>query len=415
MNNARLALGVLLATAGGGSVAQAQVTSSNMASGRIERHLEFHARAQVDYDNNLARTSDERAALQGVEPEDTIFTPSLEASITQPIGRQAVFLQGVVSYNFHDKNTQLDHDRWNLTAGLANKLGPCGSVLSGSYLRGRSELDDYTLVSRVENVLTVKRVAVDITCVRPPGLGIILSGSKDWGDNSLALVEENDYETTSASGGITYSRPSMGTISLLGGYTRTEYPNRLTLSGQEDGYELTNVGVRLERRLGGRIQADAAFGYSWVNLLAPTLPLPGVPDANSQFEGWIYSVDASYKASGRLTALAGFEKRISPTLIEGRTYEIQTNVDLRANYRIGSRFLASLGALQRKSDSQAGIPINPFTLTDSRTRAVLGSLRYQQSERLSFVLTAQHEKRKADNPAFNYNGERVGLSADFAF
>jgi hypothetical protein len=374
--------------------------------------MSLSAEANVDYDTNVARTSKERAQLQGIEPEDTIFTPSLVAAIVQPIGNQALFLNGSVSYNFHDKNDQLDSDRWALRAGGAAKVGPCGFTLTGGYDRGTSELDDYTLVNRVENVLTVKRVLLDATCQRS-AFGVNATVSKDWGDNSLAVVEENDYETFGSSVSVFFSRPTFGSLGVFGNYSRTKYPNRFVF-GQEDGFDQYGAGVRFERRLGARINADASLSYSWVSLLA-TRPAILFPDANQEFSGLTYSANIDYRASSRITTQLGFQRELVPTLIQGRTYEVQTNFDWSADYRIGSRLVASLGALQRKADTQAGIATNPFSLTDSRTRAIFGSLRYRQSERLSFVLSAQHEKRKADNSAFDYSGERYGLAAAFAF
>jgi hypothetical protein len=411
MKQAHLALGVLLATAGGVSAAQAQVSADTMVGGKVEREVDIRASAEVLYDSNIAHTSDAGAALQGIHPSDTVFSPGVVARVILPVGRQAVFLSGTAGYNFHDKNSQLDHSRWAVNGGFANKFGPCGSAVGGSFTSGRSEINDYTLVERVRNVSTTERVNVGVTCVRPPGIGLFASAEQSWTHNSLAQLSDNESETTSITGGVVYGTPTRLSVSVLGSYATTDYTHRDSIL-DADGYKSWSAGVRLERQLGARIQGIAQVSYT--NAETKGSPLLALLAA-SKFEGVTYSGSLSYRASSRLSFLADFGRQVNPTLIQGGSYELQTNYSLRADYRMGSRILLGVGALQKESDAKGTSVLLPGQLTDSRTRIALATLRYRQSERLSFTLNAQYEKRDANNPEFNYTGERVGLAADFAF
>lgn len=421
MSGERMALGVLLAAVAGVSEAQAQVSADSMVAGRPTRQVEFKAQGKVEYDTNIARSNEAGAIRQGVSPSDTIYSPSLIASAVMPVGQQAVFLQANASYLFHDKNKQLDHSRINAAGGLGGRLGPCGATVTGAYARGRSELEDRTLTSRVQNIATVKSLSVGATCIRPPGIGVLVNVQRDWGSNSLAITQMNNYETTSGTAGVIFGKPTTGSISLIGNYSKTEYNDRPTLTGETPGFETYGGGFRFQRNLGARIQGTATLTYSHVEtltaLVAPPVPPGGtpLPDPQTEFNGLTYSAGVSFRVSSRLKTEATFDRRISPTLIGGKTYELQTNYTLRADYRIGSRFLVGVGAAQRESESRGGVSTDPTTLTDSRTRTVQGSLRYRQNDRLSFALNAQAERRKADNSDFNYNGERYGLAADFTF
>jgi putative beta-barrel porin BBP2 len=411
MNNARLALGLLFATAGGATAAHAQVTADTMVGGSVEREVDIRARAAVLYDSNITHQSDLGATLQGIHASDTVFTPSLVGRVILPVGRQAVYLSGSASYNFHDKNPQLDHSQWNVNAGGGGRFGPCGAGLGGSFTQGRSELDDYTLVARAQNVATTERVNVSLTCVRPPGIGVFVTAEQAWGQNSLDQLQGNEYESTNVSGGVVYGTPTRLSVSLIGSYSTTDYPHRTDIL-QSDGYESWSAGVRLERQLGARIQGALTVSYTSAESKGgPVLPIL----ASTKFEGTTYAGSLSYRASSRLTFLGDFDRSVNPTLIQGGSYQLQTNYSLRADYRLGSRVLVGVGALQKESDAKGTSILVPNQLTESRTRIALATLRYRQSPRLSFTLNGQYEKREADNAQFNYSGERVGLAADLSF
>ena len=103
----------------------------------------------------------------------------------------------------------------------------------------------------------------------------------------------------------------------------------------------------------------------------------------------------------------------------GQTYELQTNYALQADYRIGSRFSIRASGRQSESDIRGaaivpvGIGVN--ILTESRIRSVLGSLRYRQNDRLSFVLSGGYEQRRTNDPDLDYTSERIGLAAELRY
>lgn len=415
MNYGRCGLGaVLFVAVATASAARAQITSDSMVQGRAARQVDINAQGRVEYDSNVARTSKSAAAARGLVVDDIVYSPGVYATIVQPIGQQAVFLNGRVSYLFHDKNTRLDTSRVNATAGAGGRLGPCGAVVSGTYARGRSELDDTTLSEAVENILSLKRVNVGATCIRPGGLGLTLGASRDWADNSLARLEASDYETIGASAGLIYSRPATGSIGLLANYAMTEYRDRPTLSGRTSGYELVAGGVQVERRLGARIQGKASLSYSHVELLDPIILVPGGTSVVSDFDGLTYSANLTFRASSRLRISGNFQRAISPTLVSQQAFEVQTDYEANVDYRLGSRISVSGGIAQKDSNTR-GLLTPGVIVTDSRTRSYLGSIRYRQSDRLSFVLSAAHQRRETDNPLLDYSSDRIGISTDVSF
>jgi hypothetical protein len=382
-----------------------------MIAGTLARSMHADASIKTEYDSNIARTSPQEAALLGLQRDDITYAPTLNLNIVDPVGRQALFLQGSVGYLFHQHNRQLDSEQINLTGGAGASIGRCGSVLSGGFFRGRSQQEQLGAVVNVENILEVKRASLGITCATPAGLGVVFSTSYDQGDNSLPQVAVADFRSTSVSGGIMYGRPSTGSVQLLVSYTRTDTPNTVFPTVGSDGYENQSVGLQFSRRAGGKIQLNATINYSKVNLLTPSnaILLPG-PVSNSS-TGLTYTSGIDYRASSRLQFHGSFNREIKPTLLAGSSYEVQTSYSVRADYKLGARIQIGAGADLGRDAGQATVAaLAATTLTNSEIKGIFASVRYQQSPRIYVVLDARHESRTANLPQFEYTSDRVGLS-----
>ena len=401
----------LIAAAFTASSAAAQVTADSMIGGVQPRSMHVEGSAKAEYDSNVARSSPQAAALLGIRQNDVTYSPTLSVNIIDPIGRQALFLQGSAGYVFHQNNRQLDSEQINLTGGAGVNVGRCGSVLSGGFFRGRSQLEQIAVVTNVTNILEVKRASLGITCATPAGLGLVFTTSYDQGDNSLPQVAVTDFRSTSVSGGILYGRPSTGSVQLLASYTRTDTPNTVFPTIGSDGYENESIGLQLSRRVGGKIQANATINYSKVNLLTPANAiLPPVPPSRSS-TGLTYTSVIDYRASSRLQFHGSFNRQIRPSLLIGSSYEIQTSYNARVDYKLGSRIQVGVGAdLSRDAGQAASAAAVATTLTNSEIKGIFASVRYQQSPRIYVVLDARHESRTANLPQFEYTSDRVGLA-----
>lgn len=414
-NYVALAFGGAALIAAAAGRAEAQVTPDSLIAEPPARVTRLQASMRVDHDTNLAKTSDALAEAQGITKADTIYTPNVSVDAVLPVGRQVIYVQGSAGYLFHQKNKDLDSARYNLAAGAGGRLGPCASVLGGKYQRSRGELDDQFVVENVANILEVTGASLAVTCVRSSGLGVSAMVSRDKGENSSERVEASDYRTTAASGSVSYSRPALGTLALQGSYAKTEYPNRIGETAGPGGFETVSFGLRGDRNLGGRIQAGASVSLTDVKLLDPNGAFSG-QQTGGGFSGLTYSADVSFRASSRLQLQAAAARQTSPSLLRGQGYEIQEDYSVGLDYRIGSRISVGLGADEQRTDARGrsiDVPV-ATTFSEARTRVVYAHLRYRQSRRLSFTLNGQVERRRTDNSQFDYNSERIGLSADLA-
>ena len=397
----RLAFGLMLGAAGLSTPAVAQEA----------RKLDFGLRAEVERDTNVSRSNAAQAASQGITQEDTIFTPGATVDLWIPVGRQAVFLTGTAGYSFYDKNTQLNRERASLKGGVEGRVGPCMGTLSGDLLYGQSEIADVALAQFASNVVKTTRLGVDVSCSTSAGLGAVFSGLQEWSDNSASQLVGSDAERQSLMGGLSYSRPTLGTLTAFTTLENIEYPNRRLLGGGSDGYEMTAIGLTYARQLGARIQGTVSVAYT--NVEPADSGLPGAGSAD--YSGTTYSGDLTYRASSRLQFRGYFSRAVTPTVAVGQQYQVQTGYGIGTDYDLGSRFRLSAGFDQNESDADGVLPPLPNVMTSSTTTAIYGALRYQQNKRLGLTISVRHEERDANTPQFDFKGERYGIAADVAF
>lgn len=369
-----------------------------------ERTLNFGLNAQVDHHSNVARSSKEYADLRGVQRADTVFKPAATIDFFSPIGRQSMFFRGSAGYTFYDRNDQLNREVLDFSGGLNGQLGPCSGTLSGGYTRGLWLLDDPTLIENVENIQTTKNASVNVGCSRSTGLGLTASASKDWVDNDQLL--NADSERTSIMGGVTYTRPALGTLTLFADRQETSYPNRL-LSG---GYTLNAYGVTLARQLGARIQGTVTVAYNRVAQDTPDY-LPPIDD----METTAYSAELTYRASSRLSFQGSFDRAVTPTVTVGQSYDLSEGYRVSGAFDLSSRVTISAGGAWVQRQSNGILPTTRVELTESETTSYFSSVRYRQSDRLSFALNVGREERRTNAPQFDYTNNRIGVGADLTF
>ncbi|HLZ75491.1 outer membrane beta-barrel protein [Phenylobacterium sp.] len=423
MKHRRLTVLALVGTAAVASAAHAQSESGPLAPGQMAqarqaRMAQFLLSANAEYDSNVVRASPTLAAQEGLHLADTTYSPTLNANLVLPVGRQALFLDGNVGYVAHQENTRLDHAKADLNAGVGNKLGPCGSVLTGGYFRGRSELLNTALATTVQDLQEIKKVDFGLTCLRAPGLGLNLDASRSWATNDAPTQSNGNYQSTQLTGSLIYSRPSTGTIALTAADVETDYSQvgLLALVGPS-GYKARSVGLRLERKLGGRIEATATVSYTKAEIEQPVLLAgPATPSARD-FTGLTYTGDVTFRASSRLSAHAGFDKEVKPSLIPGGSFEVHTEYIVGVKYNLGSRIELGLDGQDRNIIVHGDFPaaLAATTLTDAHVKLIEATARYNLTKRLSFLLTGGRETRDANNALFEYSDNKVSLGTEVRF
>ncbi|MFN3514885.1 MAG: outer membrane beta-barrel protein [Phenylobacterium sp.] len=381
----------------------AMLLAAGAAHAQATRQFDLELEARGVYDTNVARSNAAVAALRGVEREDWIFSPSVRANIVQPFGRQAVFLNGAVGYEFYNKNDQLNRERIGLQGGLQTGFGPCRGSLVGGYDRKQSDLRDLTLLT-VENMETITSAGVDAVCGRQAGLGVMASATQKWADNSASSRVTADYTDFMAVAGVVYQRPTFGELNLFGSYGKIKYDNRLVPAGAgfvRDGYERHGAGVRYTRRLGARLQGSVSASYISVEPESPAV---------DDFQGANYSADITFRSSDRLQMALAFAREVTPSNRIETAYSVEDSYRLEGTYAMGSRIKLGLGASYSKADYEGAALTPTFSVTEEEIRRVFGSVGVDIGRRFAVKLDATQEERDANVPGFDYTANRVGLS-----
>ncbi len=379
-------------------------SASAAAGGRFKLQLN----GEVTYDSNVARSDEALAALRGIKPSDVIFTPTLEMDILQPVSRESVFLNGLVGYDFYDKNHVLNNARLDLHGGVNGQLSRCKGTFTAGYARHQSDLQYLTLAA-TKNVEEVKSVTLDGDCGRRIGLAPTFSVSQVWSDESARVLATSSFRALTATVGMAYRRPSFGELSAYVRYNDTTYPDRnlLTVPGLvEDGFKSYSGGARYERKLGAKIELAGHLGYT--SLKPNVAGLIG-------FDGATYGADISVRPSSRIKTTFKFDRSVNPSDRPDTTYSLDEIYSLEGLYSASQRLQFTLGGSQATSHLRGSALISGLDLADERVRAVYGSVRLQMGRRLFFTLDARREVRNANIVSYNYGDTRVGLSVSAAF
>lgn len=401
-----LALGAILSAGGGAAVAQQAPQVPDIVP---ERQWKVDARVSAYYDTNVARTSKAAAAARGLKQEDYVVTPLLAANIVQPVGRQALFLDGLVAYDFYDRNETRDRRRYNVTGGATGVVGPCRPIVYGTYRALQSDLADIDLAT-VNNEQTSKGLAAGVQCGRGVGLGGGVTVQRIDVKNSADRLVVQDYTAETLFTTLSYSAPSLANLSVFYSHASNEYPNRI-IPGRPvgDGFFTETVGGRVERKFGARLNAGASL--SATRLKREFAP----PGQKQKFTATTYQGDASYRAGTRLLLSVNAARNVRPSDRPGKLYDIAEQLEGSARYRLGSRFNVTLGHLYSDVASNVDTLAAGLVVTNSRTNSTYGQVEFRAVGNSSLTFDVRHERRDTNLPSFNYTSTRVGLTAAYSF
>lgn len=401
-----LAFGAMLSAGSGAALAQ-QAPQTPVVS--PERVWKVDARVSAYYDSNVSRTSKAAANIRGLARQDYTITPSLAANIVQPIGQQALFIDGSVGYDFHARNSELDRRRYNVTGGAAAQVGPCRPVFYGSYRAVQSDLAEVDLTT-TNNLQTSKALGVGMQCGRGVGLGGGVSVQRTDVKNSSDKLVESDHTDEALSVSMVYSAPNLIDASLFYNFASTEYPNRINFGRPVgDGFFSESVGLRLQRRFGSRLNAGGSVS-------ATRLKREFTPAGQkAKISATSYQADVQYRAGNRLTLSLNGYRNVRPSDRPGKLYDIAETLEGRATYRLGARFSVSAGHVYSDVASNVDTAAIGLVVTNSRSNTTFGSFEVSRFGNGNLTFDVRHERRETNLPAFDYTSTRVGMTAAYSF
>jgi hypothetical protein len=355
------------------------------------------------YDSNVADSSAAGAALRGIRPEDWIFQPTVDAEIALPVSRQQLFVKGSAGYAFYAHNSQLNGQTIDVQGGLNAHLRDCRLTFAGEWSEEQTKLQDLSVAVN-RNIEDTDTIRLEGDCGGPVGFGPSASIVREWSNNSAQQLVASDYRTITATAGIDYRRPTLGSVSLFGSYVQTDLPNRTVAIGPvsaSDGYRYYSVGAGFDHRLGGRIESSLRIAYVTLEPYAHSVP---------GYSGVDLHADVSIRVSGRLNGRLSVVQEPLPTIVSNSTYTLSDSYTVEADYAMSSKVNLKIVASYATNDYSGVALIPGVDIQHEAIWTVTCRSRYQVSRRLSVELWAAYGSRNTDVLLYDYNDNRVGLS-----
>jgi hypothetical protein len=372
---------------------------------------QYHASTSLNatYDSNFARSSATQAARRGIEPHEYVLRPQVSVDVSQPLGRQSVFLRGSAAYDLHRENTQLDRARGDVQGGYIATLGFCQGSVVGNYAAAQSDLEELDSPT-VKNLREITSVAVGAQCGRPGSFQASTIVQRTENQNSAKIQRTADSTVETLAVQLGYDISNIGQVGLVYNYANNEFPNRIILGRPiGDGFFTQTYGLSLARKFGARIDVSAHAGRTSVKReFAPA-------GTNLKFTSTTYAGQATYKLGSRLVVELQGARAVIPTVRAGKLYDITTSGEISGQYKLGSRFVVNLGHRIADVDSNTDTTFPTAVVTNSRTNSTFASIAYRQSRRASLKLDVRYDDRKTNLADFNYTSTRVGLTAEVGF
>jgi len=365
-------------------------------------------RFSTTYYTNATGSSGSIASLRGLNGDDVVYAPSLNLNLVEPLGGSTVFLNGYIGYDIHQRNAILDRERISVQGGANTQLAICDTTLSGSYARSQSDLADLVVIA-TNNTQETITAALDATCNTGGRLIPSFGVAQTWSTNSAVQYLTQEYESTAANAALAYNAGSLGTFSLIGSYSRTDYPNRFFLlptGPQTDGYNMYSGGVRYQNDIMSNLNLSASVSGN---------RLETDNNVGAGFEGITYDATLTLRASSRMNFNVGLSRATRPSMYLNSSYSVAESYFGGVDYTISARIKAAINASYTHSDFSGGALVSGFNITDQTMRSVMGSLSYTISPTFSAALNAGYTQRDANVVGYSYSGAQVGLSLSKAF
>jgi hypothetical protein len=359
------------------------------------------------YFTNVAGSSATFAAARGLKRNDVLYSPSVNLNLAEPMGGLSLFLTGQAGYDIHQRNSILDRERLNLSAGANALVEGCTATPSAGYSRFQSDLADLNVIA-TKNTQELVTGELDVTCSQFGRLVPSGSFTQTWADNTALPYKPSDYRSTAGNGSLAYNAGSIGEISLIGEYVQTIYPHRAILGTaglESDGYDHYSAGIHYQRPIGGSLEFGASLSQTWISYRG----------FGNNFSGITYDASLTYHASPRLNLSVLASRETLPSNYLNAAYSVAESYSANADYKLSTRLSAKIGATSTHSNYTGAALLTGVDLTSQTYQSFYGSLAYTISPSFTASLSAGQDQRHANVLGYSYSGAHVGLSLSKSF
>lgn len=384
-------------------MAQAAPSGGGAPGASTDRFV-LDARARATYETNVAGGDDLVAAIRRLKQEDTTYTLGATAAFQLPAAKHTLFATAAVDFDRHQKNSILDADNYLVTLGGSSMLGPCSVSAVGSYSHRLALIQDLT-VPVAKNIVDQETATAGATCGRGRFFAGINGGySKLTNDASAATFI--DSTTTNVAGSLGYQNENLGSLSLVGTFSRIEYDDPPSVTPVvSNAVDQTGIGVTYARKIGNRLNGSAGVNYTW-------LDPEGITDSSSAFGA---NVDLNYRATPRLNLALGYVLSNNASTAADAAYVRTGAFSFSGDYRLNSRVSLTAAVTKSRNDYRGGQALSVLQIRKSDDWTISGGGSVRIGRKVSLTFDASHTDRKADLSQFNYRSDRVSVGITGSF
>jgi len=400
------------------------VTSVSPITGRGFR---IGASLRTYYDSNLLRLGNGFPRTQGKSRADFRFSPSVDAAIGQPIGRQQLFLGGSLGRDYYARSNGLDRNRYSVGGGALLKAGTsCNGSITGDYKRRQAVLSESSLA--VDNTQASLDYGAVIDCAPSQGIGFGGGVTRQQTDNKNPNRQVQDSRETNFDAHLNFGASALGTFSAGGTMSRFSYPKRsLFVENPAGGLPLTindkldlySGRISFSRAIGTRLSLSASASYIKVKP-KPDAVLNLVQGENGQlffiaspragFTGPGYNLSIDYHPGGRFGAQFGGGRNITSSPNVAARLNIRDDIGMTFSYRIGNSISTSFGADYNHRRYKGGFATvaEPLARTSDSTTRIFARASY--SPRPLYGLDFEVGQHIRDSSPKQYNVSSTSAS-----
>lgn len=366
--------------------------------------LTVSARVNAEYSDNILRQSDV-SPNRTQSRSDWRFQPQVSVQAGRPLGRQLLFVESALGYDFYARNSNLDRARFRVDGGLQWTLGTrCGGRVQAGWATRSTQFDQFEeVIASVQKRLTALASA---SCRSAVGFSPHLAYSYGKVTNSPDSRSFADSRSHSIQGGVGYVLGGRGEVGVQGSWSDSVQPNQNFGPLGTGGSRIWSIRGYGNYRLGPVFVADASLGHTKAD---------PKNDLAQGFSGLTWQLGTRYSGP-RIGAVASVGRSVSGG--SGGLSNLQVSkrylfsVNYRANQRLGAHAGFSKADIENRdlNSIPGSARLSNYTLdrltvgADFRFNRIFGS-----------SLSYTYQRRDANLDIYNYKANSIALSVRARF
>lgn len=352
------------------------------------------------YDSNVLRFVD----LDNGPRDNIRVTPGIDLNYNRLFGRVALGVSGSAGYDYNSRFDFLNRSRINFKGTARAPVGAiCSFNTTASYDRATFDLND-TQTDNTQDVVgavsTIQNYSVNAGCNRNAGFAPVAGFTYQQLDNGQSRFFNSQQSIANL--GVSYSQPSIGTLSVNAVYTKLRRPFIAELTGIGDDTNLYSFALGLNRSVSPRFRINIAGG------LTKAVPQR---DGVRSFLGASYTGRLEWLPTSRIIVTGTMARQVTSQNGISATYAILEEYMLSVGYKASAKSQITLAGNRTQRDFR-GESLTSFLepLRADRLTSVSANYNYNLTRRLRVSLGASHRWRKADNPFYDYRSTVLSSS-----